>query len=76
MFELSPNTKVGENFTQMIVKGKGFGHGVGMSQNGGKYLAQNRGWNADEILNYYYKSIDLCTVYGSNPAYSNCLAIN
>lgn len=37
---------------------KGYGHGVGMSQNGSNYLAlQGKKW--DEILNCYYKGIQI-----------------
>jgi len=37
---------------------KGYGHGVGMSQNGANYMAK-QGSNYKEILEYYYKG---CTV--------------
>ena len=37
---------------------KGYGHGVGMSQYGANYLANN-GYNYIDILNYYYKNISL-----------------
>jgi SpoIID/LytB domain protein len=76
LFWLTPNGDVGSHLAQMKVRGLGSGHGVGMSQNGGKYLAKNLGWDAKQILNYYYSRINLCTVYGSNPAYNNCMAIN
>jgi stage II sporulation protein D len=37
---------------------KGYGHGVGMSQNGSNYMAlQGRKW--DEILNWYYKGVQI-----------------
>jgi stage II sporulation protein D len=36
--------------------GRGFGHGLGLSQWGAKALAE-QGYNAEEILSYYYKDI-------------------
>ena len=33
-------------------------HGAGMSQNGAKCLA-NKGYSAEQILNYYYNDIEL-----------------
>ncbi len=36
----------------------GYGHGVGMSQNGAYYLAQ-QGWTFDEILKYYYTGVTI-----------------
>ncbi len=38
---------------QWIFNGKGFGHGVGMSQWGGRQLAL-QGWQYSDILNFYY----------------------
>lgn len=38
--------------------GKGFGHGVGMSQYGANSLAK-KGYTYDEILKYYYTGIDV-----------------
>ena len=42
----------------LFAVGKGFGHGVGMSQWGAYALAQ-RGENYPEILRYYYRGTDL-----------------
>jgi stage II sporulation protein D len=39
----------------LTIKGAGFGHGCGLSQNGAKNLA-NEGYTYDEILNYYYNA--------------------
>lgn len=50
-----------ENFT---VYGGGFGHGVGMSQNGANVLAQ-MGYNSEYILNHYYIGIQLIYIYNS-----------
>ncbi len=38
---------------------KGYGHGIGMSQNGANYMAQ-QGSNYEEILLWYYKDCTLC----------------
>jgi len=43
------------------VQGKGFGHGVGMSQWGAYSMAKN-GSTAQQILEHYYKDIDICQV--------------
>ncbi|MBX9694111.1 MAG: SpoIID/LytB domain-containing protein [Cyanobacteria bacterium] len=39
-----------------IFRGQGFGHGLGMSQWGARALAEH-GYNAAQILKYYYKDI-------------------
>lgn len=43
---------------QLMIKGGGFGHGAGMSQNGAKCLALE-GMTAQEILKTYYSGIEL-----------------
>lgn len=40
---------------------KGYGHGVGMSQYGANEMAKN-GYNYEEILNHYYKDIDIVKI--------------
>ena len=40
------------------VKGGGYGHGVGMSQNGAKGMADS-GKTYMEILNYFYNEVEL-----------------
>ncbi len=42
----------------LVISGMGAGHGVGMSQWGAKYLAI-RGYKAKDILEYYYKGIQI-----------------
>ncbi len=54
----------GDNFT---VHGGGFGHGVGMSQNGAKALA-DLGYNAEYIIEHYYTGANLMYIYGSGDA--------
>ena len=43
---------------KLHIAGKGFGHGVGMSQWGAKVLA-SQGKKADEIINYFYKDVNI-----------------
>ena len=42
----------------VIFKGRGFGHGVGMSQ-WGAYAMAKAGKNADAIINHYFNSVEL-----------------
>ncbi|MCD6183279.1 MAG: SpoIID/LytB domain-containing protein [Thermovirga sp.] len=46
----------------LILEGKGWGHGVGMSQWGAKAMAEH-GWNFKKILMYYYPGTKLRKVY-------------
>lgn len=41
-----------------IFKGKGWGHGVGLSQWGAQALAK-QGWTAERILDYYYQGTNI-----------------
>jgi stage II sporulation protein D len=47
---------VGNDGNGYIFAGRGYGHGLGMSQYGAKALAE-RGCNAAQILSYYYKNV-------------------
>lgn len=49
--ELYPGEKV-------QISGKGYGHGVGMSQNGAKAMAE-QGYTYREILDYFFKDIEI-----------------
>lgn len=40
------------------IHGGGYGHGVGMSQNGADVMAEE-GYTAEEILNYFYQNIEI-----------------
>lgn len=51
-------TVASNNVSEMIIEGKGFGHGVGMSQYGAKKMAE-LGYDFEEILKYYYTGIDV-----------------
>ena len=44
--------------SEILIEGKGFGHGVGMSQFGAKKMAE-LGYGFEEILKYYYTGIDV-----------------
>ena len=44
---------------QIIFTTKGYGHGVGMSQYGANYLAQ-QGNSFQEILEHYYSGVKIC----------------
>jgi stage II sporulation protein D len=41
-----------------LVSGTGWGHNVGLSQNGAKGMA-NRGFTADEIISFYYTGVEI-----------------
>lgn len=58
----SPFYYVDVTETDVVLHGGGFGHGVGMSQNGAKAMA-NRGYKAEDIVKYYYKGITLYNIY-------------
>lgn len=46
----------------LTIKGGGYGHGVGMSQNGAKAMADS-GKNFDVILKHYYTGVDIGFIY-------------
>ena len=54
----STNLEIEQKENDIIIKSKGYGHGVGMSQYGAKELANN-GYKYDEILKYYYRGIEI-----------------
>jgi stage II sporulation protein D len=49
----------GEN---LVFKGSGFGHGVGLSQWGAKKMAED-GFNYKEILEFYYPNTEIGKAY-------------
>ena len=53
-FFMIETKKDGERVTGIKITGGGFGHGVGMSQNGARNLA-NLGYSAKNILEFYYE---------------------
>ncbi len=46
--------------------GKGFGHGVGMSQWGAYQMAED-GKNAEQIIEHYFKNVDVVKLWGDTP---------
>lgn len=57
-------TSIDEDDTSFTVHGKGFGHGVGMSQQGSNVMA-NQGLNYKEILAFYYPGTALTEYYST-----------
>jgi len=51
----------GDEVIGYSVKGGGFGHGVGMSQNGAKNMAEN-GMTCEEILSFFYPGVEIKTL--------------
>lgn len=47
---------------RLLVSGKGYGHGVGMSQWGAYNMAENSK-TAEDIINHYYKEIDIVKMW-------------
>ncbi|MGB9781018.1 SpoIID/LytB domain-containing protein [Caldanaerobacter sp.] len=47
---------------RVFFKGKGFGHGVGMSQWGAYQMAEE-GKKAKDILNYYFKGVEIVKIW-------------
>lgn len=41
--------------------GRGYGHGVGLCQEGAMQMA-SRGWKYDKIINYYYKDVKILNI--------------
>ena len=50
------------NVVEYSLTGGGFGHGVGMSQNGAKEMAKS-GYTAEEILLYFYEGCRIENIY-------------
>ena len=46
----------------VVLNGKGFGHGVGLCQEGAMRMAK-LGFSADEILNFYFTGVELIDYY-------------
>lgn len=61
-FFVIETSKKNENVVGYKLVGGGFGHGVGMSQNGAKAMAK-RGYSCEEILLFFYEDCKLESVY-------------
>ena len=49
---------INEEGNDVIFSGKGFGHGVGLCQEGAMRMAE-KGYSYTKILNYYYSKVHL-----------------
>ncbi|MBQ2497966.1 MAG: DUF4922 domain-containing protein, partial [Prevotella sp.] len=58
----SPNTHHPSPTTQFILKGKGWGHGVGLCQIGAAVMGEN-GYSYKEILSHYYQKTNIQKLY-------------
>ncbi|MDD2447064.1 MAG: SpoIID/LytB domain-containing protein [Tissierellia bacterium] len=47
--------------TTFVFNGRGYGHGVGMSQYGASEMA-NQGYNYEDIITHYYQGVDILNV--------------
>jgi stage II sporulation protein D len=54
--------KIEINEDEILISGKGFGHGVGMSQYGAVEMAK-QGFSFEDILKHYYRNIELTIFY-------------
>ncbi len=59
---LTPNTQHPSPTTQFILKGKGWGHGVGLCQIGAAVMGEN-GYSYKEILSHYYQKTNIQKLY-------------
>lgn len=48
-----------------VFTGKGYGHGVGMSQHGAMEMAK-LGFNYEDIIKHYYSGVDIININGDN----------
>jgi len=55
-------TRLDVEGNKVIMRGKGYGHGVGMSQWGAYALAE-QGKNAEEIIDYYFKNVRVVKIW-------------
>ncbi len=61
-FFIVDTEKDGKKLSKVTLTGGGYGHGVGMSQNGVKSLA-DAGKNYEEIVRYFYQNTELGFIY-------------
>ncbi len=61
-FFVIDSEKDGKKLTKLTLTGGGYGHGVGMSQNGVKSLA-DAGKKYEEIVRYFYRDTELGFIY-------------
>ena len=61
-FFMISTRKEGEDVVGYTIIGGGFGHGVGMSQNGAKSMAA-KDWSYENILTFYYEGSHIESIY-------------
>ncbi len=66
-FFVLSTSKEKKNVVGYTLCGGGFGHGVGMSQNGAKGMAQC-GYTSEDILRFFYEACSIRNVYGEPSA--------
>lgn len=54
----STDFEIKEDNNKVIIKTKGYGHGIGMSQYGANGMAKE-GYTYEEIINHYYTGVKL-----------------
>ncbi len=54
-----------DRLTALKIHGGGFGHGVGMSQNGAGKLAE-KGFSGEEIVKFFYPRTEVVKIFGEN----------
>ncbi len=60
-FVINPRKDSKGNVKSIVLTGGGYGHGVGMSQNGAKCAAQS-GMNWKEILSFFYTNLEMIMI--------------
>ena len=58
VFDTAAKKNTAPTETSFIVSGTGWGHNVGLSQNGAKAMALN-GYSAEDIIRFYYTDIEI-----------------
>lgn len=61
-FIIIDEIKSDDKLTGYKIRGGGYGHGVGMSQNGVKAMVED-GFKYEEILEHYYTGVDIASIY-------------
>lgn len=54
---------------EVRIQGRGYGHGVGLCQEGAMAMA-SRGWKYDKIIKYYYKNVKIVNINEVSPTVS------
>jgi SpoIID/LytB domain protein len=54
---------LGPTAPEILIEGKGSGHGVGLNQRGAMILAADYQWDYRQILYHYYSKVTICRVH-------------